>query len=483
MRARLQRLVTVAGLWLICGLMAAPLAAEAPFGQAASTAKADLQAALERLRSLRQEIAAEQIPLANRLHTLDAEVLEQRRELERAQRLRERGELDLAQMEAELSMRREELRYVVNLLAEYTRQQEARLDVAELGRWDTLLGPAKKALDTPDTPLAQRIEALQPVVDAGLERARGLSGGRLVEGHAILPDGLRESGTFYLSGPLSWFLGETPGVAGVAQAGAALDARLYPLEGRDAENIKQLVQNGYGVVPADPTLGDVLALRATRENLAGHIAKGGIWIFPILGFGLLATIIAIAKAVEIFGLREPDPKMLGRLHQLLRDGDTRQAMELAESIRGPFGPMLADAVRHHREERDLLDEILYEHVLKLQPKLEKWLPLIAVTAATAPLLGLLGTVTGMIKTFNLITVFGTGDARALSGGISEALVTTEFGLIVAIPALVVHALLQRRAQGILSHLENTAVAFINSLPARGSDTPDTTTAQTGASDD
>jgi len=82
-------------------------------------------------------------------------------------------------------------------------------------------------------------------------------------------------------------------------------------------------------------------------------------------------------------------------------------------------------------------------------KMNRWLPVIALTAGVSPLLGLLGTVTGMIKTFQLISLFGAGDAKLLSSGISEALITTEFGLVVAIPALVFHTYLQRRAKKIL----------------------------------
>ena len=83
-------------------------------------------------------------------------------------------------------------------------------------------------------------------------------------------------------------------------------------------------------------------------------------------------------------------------------------------------------------------------------------------------LGLLGTVTGMIKTFKLITVFGTGDARALSSGISEALITTEFGLLVAIPTLLMHAILARTAKGVLASMEQTGLAFVNGLGRRSS---------------
>jgi biopolymer transport protein ExbB len=94
------------------------------------------------------------------------------------------------------------------------------------------------------------------------------------------------------------------------------------------------------------------------------------------------------------------------------------------------------------------------------------LPFIAVTASTEPLLGLLGTVTGIINTFKLITVFGTGDPKLLSSGISEALITTEFGLYFAIPALLIHALLSRKVKTLLGSLEQIAVGFLNAMPKK-----------------
>jgi biopolymer transport protein ExbB len=103
-------------------------------------------------------------------------------------------------------------------------------------------------------------------------------------------------------------------------------------------------------------------------------------------------------------------------------------------------------------------------MLAAKPGLESLLPFIALTAAAAPLLGLLGTVTGMISTFNMISLFGTGDPKTLSGGISEALITTEFGLYVAIPAVLAHAFLSRKAKGVLGSMEQTAVGFINGVP-------------------
>ena len=100
-------------------------------------------------------------------------------------------------------------------------------------------------------------------------------------------------------------------------------------------------------------------------------------------------------------------------------------------------------------------------IIDFQVKLEKALPLIAVTAATAPLLGLLGTVTGMIDVFRQITNFANPENSELARGISEALVTTKFGLITAIPALIAHALLSRRVQGVISKLEAFSARLVH----------------------
>ena len=104
-----------------------------------------------------------------------------------------------------------------------------------------------------------------------------------------------------------------------------------------------------------------------------------------------------------------------------------------------------------------------EIVLATKPRLERGIAFIALSAAVAPLLGLLGTVTGMIETFKLLTLFGTGDAKSLSSGISQALVTTEFGLVAAIPALILAALTGRLVAAKLSTLERDLVTFSNGL--------------------
>ena len=149
--------------------------------------------------------------------------------------------------------------------------------------------------------------------------------------------------------------------------------------------------------------------------------------------------------------------------QSIESGNEEKALSEAKTIEGAAGDLLVTAVDNYKVKSTNLEEILFEKILSAQPTLERFLPFMALTAASAPLLGLLGTVTGMIKTFTLITIFGTGDAKSLSSGISEALVTTELGLIVAIPSLILHGLLSRMAKQKVGDLEQISVSFILSL--------------------
>jgi biopolymer transport protein ExbB len=111
--------------------------------------------------------------------------------------------------------------------------------------------------------------------------------------------------------------------------------------------------------------------------------------------------------------------------------------------------------------REEMENALQEAVLKEVPPMERFLSTLGMLAAIAPLLGLLGTVTGMIDTFHVITLYGTGDPRLMSGGISEALVTTMLGLSVAIPLLLAQTLLNRAVDKRIGEMEEKSVALVN----------------------
>ena len=444
-----------------------PLAASgANLEQVQGSAKADLDDALARFATLQQQIKEEKIPLAQELNGLKADLREERTEATRAQRFKDNSTVDLNALADRVSKRNEQLDYVSNLVADFGERFERDISLPEQQLYSEAIATFREASNAPieDEQLGKALRFLEQafIMNESILRFQSLIGGQVFDGEAVVSNGQVEQGKFLLLGPTAYFSSSTS-----EEAGVALKAGLLPpvisISATMDELIRTTTMAGSGNLPVDPSLGSALAIAAQEETIWEHILKGGIWIWPILFFAFLATITAIFKAFEIYRVKMPRPGSLHDILKALNDGDRAKALELAKSVEGPAREMLIDAVEHSEETKELVEEVMYERMLEVQPKLERLLPFIAVTAATAPLMGLLGTVTGMINTFKLITIFGTGDAKQLSSGISEALVTTEFGLIVAIPSLIMHALLNRRAQSVMANMERMAVAFVNGL--------------------
>jgi biopolymer transport protein ExbB len=155
---------------------------------------------------------------------------------------------------------------------------------------------------------------------------------------------------------------------------------------------------------------------------------------------------------------------MGRVNQLVAKGDYDEAQAAAESQPNrPTSNIIKAGLALRGCSVEVVENGLSGAVLRELPRLERFLTALKVLAAVAPLLGLLGTVTGMINTFHVITIFGTGNPRLMAGGISEALVTTQLGLAVAIPILVASALLGRKAQSISDDMEEKAMAMSAAL--------------------
>ncbi len=216
-------------------------------------------------------------------------------------------------------------------------------------------------------------------------------------------------------------------------------------------------------MPFDASLGDAHKVEATKETLVEHVQKGGAIIYPILGMAALALLVALYKWLVLFFVAKPSRKKFNGLLGAVEEGDYASAERRSKELRGPGGKMLQAGVANMRQSRELMEEVMYEKVLVTKNRLQKALPFIAVCAASAPLLGLLGTVTGIINTFKQITIFGSGDVKQLSGGISEALITTKFGLIVAIPSQLLHAYLSRKARAVTAQMEANAIQFANEV--------------------
>lgn len=442
-----------------------------PMDELAGLTKADLDAALVELNQVRRQIAEEKLPLARRLNELEGQVVDKRGELERAQRSHENQLVEMNALKTEVNRAEDQTRFLNSLMGEYTQRFETHIHIAETEQYRSVIADAKGAATDGNLSPRERFEVQAALLQVSLDRLTRLIGGERFEGRALTPSGRMESGQFLVVGPSAFFASDESASVGAVllQLGSPEPAVISLGPERDRA-VKGLIESGTGELPVDPTMGNALKFQATKDSLFEHLSKGGPVIVPILLLGVMSVLIFLVRWVVVGRVRVASAKDLQSILDALNKRDTGGATTIAGSIQGPVGEMLKEAIRHCRERKEYVEEVLYEKMLVAKPDLEKLLPFLALSAAAAPLLGLLGTVTGMINTFNAITVLGAGDPKTLAGGISEALITTEFGLIVAIPSLLLHAVLSRRVKGILGSMEQTATGFINGLPSQSEET-------------
>ena len=213
------------------------------------------------------------------------------------------------------------------------------------------------------------------------------------------------------------------------------------------DSIEDLESNESGLArfAIDPARGQILALLVNTPDLRERIAFGGS-----IGY----AIIILGSLTFLFGLVR-----LGFVSSISRKVSVQK--NASEPDDGnPLGRVLKIYADNRSMDTETLELKLEEQVLKESAKIESFLWLIKVVSAVAPLMGLLGTVTGMINTFQIITLFGTGDPKMMASGISEALVTTMLGLLTAIPLVLMHAVLFSMARGVTTVLEEQSTGLI-----------------------
>lgn len=227
-------------------------------------------------------------------------------------------------------------------------------------------------------------------------------------------------------------------------------------------NLNQYIRGDSEEIYLDFSKGAALRQIAHRSSIYDKIKKGGPIVWPILGIGLLALIIALERIVFLNRVHANTDRLMGTVNQLAAQGDWAGCDAVLKHEKGkPVYNVLRAGLQAVNEKRETLESVLQEAILKELPRLERFLSALNIMGAVAPLLGLLGTVTGMIATFHVITLYGAGDPRMMSGGISEALVTTMLGLSVAIPIMLVHTFLRRQVEHIIGDMEEKAVALSN----------------------
>jgi biopolymer transport protein ExbB len=443
------------------------------FEDASDKVQRQLKESLAELDALRKEIQSQQVPLSRQLSELESQLSQVRGEFQQASRMLDNRTLDLTNLRQQVKSRHDEILYLSNLLGEYIRNFESGLHIAELQRYRKPLDLARLAPENSNLSQREIFEAQAALLAVSLDRLEEALGGARFDGSAVDSTGRVRAGAFVLVGPSAVFRSADGQAIGTAeQTLGSLEPSIIAFPApEDAAAADQLVATGEGQFPLDPTRGNAHKVAQTRETLVEHFLKGGPVMWPILALATAAALVGLLKWLGLSLVRKPSPRRIEQLLAAVARRDRPAAEAAVALVRGPTGRMLAAGVEHLGEPRELIEEVMYEKMLATKLKLTRWLPFIAVTASAAPLLGLLGTVTGIITTFKLITVFGSGDVKMLSSGISEALITTECGLYVAIPSLVLHAFLSRKARGIVDGMEKAAVALINQVVKTPFDPP------------
>ena len=231
---------------------------------------------------------------------------------------------------------------------------------------------------------------------------------------------------------------------------------------RLSENIRAYLDGNSDTVYMDITKGGAIRQLTHELNLLEQIPKGGKLIWPILAILGLAVLIFLER-VLFFMIRQTRAEtLMTKVREKIAANDWEGLKAVLQARKSKLIPkVLLTAVEFRDRTRQDMENALQEAILGEIPRIERFMSTLGMLAAIAPLLGLLGTVTGMINTFHVITHYGTSDPRLMAGGISEALVTTMLGLSVAIPIMLGHTLLSRRVETLIQKMEEKSVAFVN----------------------
>ncbi|MEZ8367387.1 MotA/TolQ/ExbB proton channel family protein [Vibrio cyclitrophicus] len=218
-----------------------------------------------------------------------------------------------------------------------------------------------------------------------------------------------------------------------------------PSNGPTLASLSSLANGDISNVVVDPSRGFMLEQLALTPSLTDRLQAGGVVGKVILGLLAIGLIIALVRGISLVIARQ---KIRAQLKNPEQAGDN------------PLGRVLAVYNKEQNQTVEALELRLLEAVVDEQTHLEKGLSMLKLLAALAPMLGLLGTVTGMIETFQVITQFGNGDPKVMAGGISMALVTTVLGLVAAMPLLLAHNILSTQAENIRNILEKQGIGLV-----------------------
>lgn len=379
-------------------------------------------------------------------------------ELTRLARLEERSaelQQTLDQNEAELTTREAALTQKLGDLGELfgaIRQASGELAASLDNSMVSLSYPERRALlsELAQSKALPQIEQLEQLWIVMLQEMGELGKTRAFEAPVIARDGskalrqvVRVGGFAAVESGL--FLRFAPDIDALVEPGAQPSARHLAT----AQAFDTTAGAGGGelaLLSLDPTRGQLLDLLTQKPSLQERVQQAGVIGYLILGLGALGLVLALLKYIALSAVQGRMRRQLRALEQPGDDNPLGRILLALQGQTGTDGPAREAAV-----EAAMLKEV---------PAIERYTGLLKLLAAVAPLLGLLGTVIGMILTFQSITLFGTSDPKLMAGGISTALVTTVLGLSVAIPLLFAHTVIAAKSRQLLDAIEHQCVGLL-----------------------
>ena len=276
--------------------------------------------------------------------------------------------------------------------------------------------------------------------------------GKTVEAKVLLVGGF--TAAYSVAGETG-FLNDTPGEGKLFALSRLPSATLQ-------KKIRQYMKGEREAVPMDISRGAALNQLTYKLSLWEQIPKGGPLVWPILAILAIGGLIALERLFFLLRRKIKLERVVSQIESSAAAQNWPACQETcARYAKNPVIRVIRAGLTSRKLPREEMENTVQEAILGEIPPMERFLSTMGMLAAIAPLVGLLGTVTGMIDTFHVITMHGTGDPRMMSGGISEALVTTMLGLSVAIPIMFVHTLLNREVENTVGLMEEKAVALIN----------------------
>ncbi len=422
-----------------------------------------LKQANDDLIRMRETVAKEKLPLVEAMRAAEDRIVAAEAEIARLETGQERAN----ETRRKLAQEAESLRKNQNYLSTLAHDSLVSFEEGLLPGEKQFLPEKMQALPAAESDLTKPGQAGEAAAFLQEQVSRAL-GGYQVRGESLVEgDNKLVAGTYVFAGPQAFFRAESSGLAGTVRLReGGQRAIMYPLADWKGTDSTAFFKGELGLFPADASGGKALRLKETKGTVWQHINKGGVVSYAILAVGIFALILIGQKIHDVSRMRVDQPALVRSWIEKALEADQAERERGLRVLGTTTRELMAAGLKHEDEPKELLEERLDAVLLKQRLHFERRLPLMAVIATAAPLMGLLGTVTGMVRTFTLITVFGTGNAGKLASGISEVLVATELGLLVAIPTLVAHGFLSQRIQKNLSLLERYALEFVTAVQAR-----------------